>query len=182
MINVKLRGLESSRRALELLVTDTRARCKREVRKATISTRASAKKNAPRASPPPNLQSQIEYRLEEDGMRGLVTSGAYYAQWVEGVHHNYRMGRAPGRWPPVDPIREWVVLRGLDKKFFGSHGGGNIDAATYLVRRKIGLKGTPAQPHIKPAFEEQAPKFEAAMKRVFGEAAKQAAVIARRVQ
>jgi hypothetical protein len=47
------------------------------------------------------------------------------------------------------------------------------ESLVFLVRRKIGQKGTPAQPHMKPAREAVEPLFLAEVEKVVERAARQ---------
>lgn len=146
------------------LVAATRQAAVTGVRTSTVRMRSLARKKAPKAFG--KLREGVQERFENDGLTGVVTSTAPYAMWVEGFDSGYTLGRKPGRWPPFDPIYAWVILRRLDIKWKMTPRN-----ATFLVRRKIAKKGTPAQPHIKPAFEVVGPEFNAAMARVFNNAA-----------
>ncbi len=162
------RDMERFRKRIEFIVKATRARAITAVRTSAVSMRSLAKKNAPKASG--NLRSSIVETFSNGGLAADVSMNNpdHYAQWVEGFHHDYRLGRAPGRWPPPEPIRRWVILRGLARKWDMSEA-----SAVFLVRRKIGRKGTPAQPFMKPAFEKVAPEFQKKMQTVFSEAVRQ---------
>lgn len=165
MIKAKIDD-KNFRKALTELVNATRQRAKTEVSRYTKEMRALAARTAPKAHG--NLRKGIEYEISSDGLTGTVSSTAPYARWVEGYDSNYQRGRGPGKWPPFEPIYEWVLFRRLDIKWQMTP-----RSATYLVRRKIAQKGTPAQPHMKPAFEATAPKFEQAMSQVVDQAARE---------
>lgn len=51
-------------------------------------------------------------------------------------------GRGPGRMPPMSAIRQWTAYRGIDP------------GAAYPIARKIGQRGTKAQPFMRPAIEQ----------------------------
>src|SRR5574341_506759 len=142
------------RERMLFLVKELRQRCQTEVGRHSRRMRSVAKRFAPKANSQPGLRDQITERYENDGLTGIVESGARYAQWVEGVHHNYVLGRGPGRMPPLEPIYAWVLFRRLDIKW-------NMTprSATFLVRRKIARRGTKAQPHMKPGFEQVGPEI-----------------------
>ena len=164
------RNAEQFRRRMTLLVNATKAKAVNEVRRSTVRMRSLASKSAPKATG--TLRSSLVATYARQGLEGVVSlnSPSHYGQWVEGVHNDYKLGRKPGTWPPPGPIRAWVMLRGLARKWDMS-----VDSATFLVRRKIGTKGTPAQPFLKPNFAIVAPEFNAAMDRVFSQAATNAA-------
>ena len=78
--------------------------------------------------------------FEIEGAVGSRGRGALYA-------HD---GRRPGKWPPDAPIREWLRV----KK--GVAPGPELDRATYLLRRKIGRRGTRATRFLARPFEARA--------------------------
>jgi hypothetical protein len=158
------------RRALEQLVSQSRAKIKNEVSRSTRATHRAASAKAPVATG--ELKKSLQYYYELDMMRGVVEITSPYGQWVEGSANNYALGRRPGKWPPADPILQWVIIKGIPQKWFGEDNIANREAATFLVRRKIGQKGTPAQPFLKPAYETEAPKFAENVQRLMTDSIK----------
>lgn len=176
MVSTQVLGPSQWGQGLRLLIRQVRQSAKTEVSRATKGTASVAKKEAPKASGV--LRGGISTQISNEGLTGEVFSSAPYGEWVEGLHNNYKLGRKPGRWPPDRPIREWVQMKGLATKWFGRGGGaksfaGKLDRAVFLVRRKIGRKGTPAKPFIKPAVEHWAPMFKSNLERVFSQAVQQ---------
>lgn len=172
-VGVELRGLPQARKALTQLIDSTRAGAEREVRRAAISTASKAKKRpTPKAFG--NLIAGIIAEQGTNKLEWVAASTAPYAAYVEGVFNQGLYGRRPGRWPPPEPIRRWVELRGLPSKW-----GVSVASATFLVRKKIGERGTPAQPHLFPAAQAEKPRFEENMAALFAHAANQAAAIGR---
>ncbi len=177
MIGVNVKGATSARRALEKLINSTREGIKREVRRACIATASKAKQFAPQVKPSGGLRDQIGYQIDPSGTSGSVFSSAPYAPFVEGIYHNYVMGRGPGRWPPGGegaekrPILEWLLLKGLVQPDTVA----NRNSMEFLVRRKIGLRGTKATPHLKPAYDFESITFDNNMKRILRQAAEEAA-------
>lgn len=174
-VNVKVAGAEQFRQALTLLVKQTRQSAKTEVRRASNGTAALARKAAPKASGllKSALAATSSVALTDDGLTGTVSiptpSRAFvYGPFVEGLFNGYKLGRKPGRMPPLVPILEWVRIKGLAKKWKVSE-----KSAAFLVRRKIGKKGTPAKPFMKPASEVWIPKFTENIQRVFKQSAEQ---------
>jgi len=83
------------------------------------------------------------------GLEGLVraspvqmagTSPHEYANYVE-------FGRRPGKWPPVGPIQLWVIRK-------LSPPADELDSIVFLVRRKIGTKGTEPKKMFHRAWAE----------------------------
>lgn len=74
------------------------------------------------------LRGSIKVSQQRSG-GGRFTSGftvvadVPYSLWVE-------QGRGPGRMPPVEAIRRWTILKGINP------------AAAYPIARKIGERGT----------------------------------------
>lgn len=76
------------------------------------------------------LTNSIQYEVKDlgDGNYQLLFGGIGYWVVVEG-------GRKPGKWVPVQPLKEWVINRGLAK------GDSEINSLTYLINRKIKEEG-----------------------------------------
>jgi len=81
-----------------------------------------------------------------------VSFGAGSAQWVE-------FGRRAGKWPPRQPIEDWVKKRGIAS-------GKDIKSRAFLIQRKIGLKGTRKQPFLFPAFDRERARFRSAINKI----------------
>lgn len=169
--------------ALRQLVAQTRKSCQTEVAKAAKHTVSLARRFAPKAvGTLKGRNTGIVSDLSELRSRTLAKVKVLpkYAPFVEGFYHNYQMGRGPGRWPPtepVDPIKEWVRIKGIARKWFGIETASTLAQATFLVRRKIGTKGTPAQPFFQPAYVIAKQEFELALTDVLSQAAKQVGII-----
>lgn len=71
--------------------------------------------------------------FEVNGMVGTV-SMVEYGHWVD-------QGRRPGKFPPVNKIREWVEQRGLQLHNSSASLETQRDQLTYLVGRKIATEG-----------------------------------------
>lgn len=61
-------------------------------------------------------------------LRGMVVNPTSYAWPVE-------TGRAAGKMPPVDAIKQWVIRKGIAR-------GREADSAAFLIARAIGRRGT----------------------------------------
>lgn len=68
----------------------------------------------------------------------IVAPSALYGGVVE-------FGRKPGAWPPAGALTLWMERKGIDPKL------------EYVIRRKIGKKGTKAQPFLVPALDKATP-------------------------
>ncbi|CAB4199379.1 hypothetical protein UFOVP1336_32 [uncultured Caudovirales phage] len=72
---------------------------------------------------------------------GATGGASLYAEFVE-------LGRKPGKFPPIEPIRKWV------RRVLRITGESNIRSVAYLVGRKIARQGTPAQNYTKNTVEQ----------------------------
>lgn len=77
-----------------------------------------------------------------------------------GRHARYAHdGRPPGKWPPDKPVRDWLrVKKGVPP-------GPELNRATFLVRRKIGRRGTKGSRFLDRAFEARLPDLDARLAR-----------------
>ena len=174
-MSVSVNGADQLRRALTQIVKSTQKKAIGQVRLSTKRVASEAKRKAPKAFGV--LRGSITATFERGGLDGVIKAEAPYARWVEGETNaqigfgtgQSRYGRRPGKWPPVEPIRRWVVIKGLAKKWNMSE-----FSATFLVRRKIGLEGTPAQPFLFPAYNRELPVFKEAIERIVDDAARSA--------
>jgi len=169
-MRIELLGREQVKAALTRLVKGTQARVVTEVGRATRGTKAEARDRCPKAFG--KLRSSIRLRYSNAGKIGEVYVGERYGQWVEGIWHKGIIGRAKGKWPPIEPILAWVRKLGIASSWNVSE-----KSATYMVRRKIGKKGTPAQPFLGPAFFAHAKLFQLACKKIIARAAREAGFI-----
>lgn len=79
-----------------------------------------------------DLYNSIEARPSPSGLQVSVGTTSPYGPWVE-------FGTRP-HWPPVDAIRAWCRLRGINEK------------AAFPIAKKISERGTPEQPFLYPAY------------------------------
>lgn len=83
-----------------------------------------------------NLRRSVQ-KHEVSAERGVVAVDERYGGAVE-------FGRKPGKMPPIDAIERWAQLK-LSTSGLG-----------FVIARKIGRKGTKANPFVKPAYESSA--------------------------
>jgi len=80
-----------------------------------------------------------EVRREAERIIGITGTNLKYAIFVH-------QGTRP-HWPPIQPIKRWVIrklgIRGAD-----------VPKVTFMVRRKIAKKGTPAKPFFTFVFKQ----------------------------
>jgi len=83
-----------------------------------------------------SITSEVQRKLAEIELK--VGPNVEYAIYVH-------EGTRP-HWPPVKPIRKWVIKK-LGIK------GKEVDSVTFLVRRKIGRSGTEPRPFMLGALK-----------------------------
>lgn len=115
-----------------------------------IKQRARRKAGSPPIVNTGELARGIDYRMIGRG-QARVGADTKYSQWVE-------YGRKPGKRPPVAPIERWAKTK------LGQSGLG------FVIARKIGRKGTKAQPYFFPAVDDSIDDLE----RIFNSAIDQA--------
>lgn len=96
------------------------------------------------------LARGVDYKMTSK-LSARVGADARYSEWVE-------KGRKPGKMPPVAPIERWAKTK------LGQSGLG------FVIARKIGRKGTKAQPFFFPAVDDSLSEiksiFESAVSKV----------------
>lgn len=81
------------------------------------------------------------------GIRGEVFSTLSYASAVEA-------GRRPGKMPPIEPIRLWVVRKGIAS-------GDDARSVAFMIARAIGRRGTkPGARMIKKGVKRSLPMLQ----------------------
>ena len=91
------------------------------------------------------LRSSIQTMMRGQGvdLTGVVYSPLAYAPSVE-------RGRKPGKMPPVEAIRYWVIRKGIAD-------GPEADQAAFLIARAIGRRGTKGVRMFEQGWQEAAP-------------------------
>jgi len=106
----------------------------------------SAKRNAPKAFS--TLTNAIG-AIQSSPLEGLVVAGVDYARAVE-------EGTEGGAFPPVQNILDWIQVT---KQVPDDPDMSQADLA-YVIARSIAEHGTPAQPFMAPAFEDNKARAE----------------------
>jgi hypothetical protein len=60
---------------------------------------------------------------------GAIMKSPYYIQFA-------KYGRGAGKAPPVDPIKEWIIKKGIIKD------ASKIDSLAFAIAKRIGERGT----------------------------------------
>lgn len=89
------------------------------------------------------LWTAIKPRQPEP-LTGEVVAGTDYARLVE-------EGTGPGGRPPVQTMLDWIKVHGITPN---DPTMDQTDLA-FVMARSIAQRGTPAQPFMKPAFEDK---------------------------
>lgn len=104
-----------------------------------------------------NLRNSVQI-LGYDSKTGsqVVAVRAKYANVV-------RLGRDPGSFPPLEPLRKWVS-RVIGKQSYLSWSGENwnvqnLDQATYLVGKSIEEEGTDPDPYLERSLKRLRAKY-----------------------
>lgn len=84
-----------------------------------------------------NLAKNTRRRDPVTARRGVVAVGEEYGGAVE-------FGRRPGKRPPAAPLERWAAVK------LGAPGAG------FAIAKKIGERGTKAQPFLEPAMRDNA--------------------------
>ena len=107
----------------------------------TMEMARSAKARAPKALS--TLTNTIQ-AVHVSPYEGLVTAGTDYARAVE------EGARGGSRMQPVSSILDWVKVRRLTPR------DATMDQRdlAFMIARSIAQKGTPAQPFMRPALED----------------------------
>lgn len=84
-----------------------------------------------------NLAKNTRRRDPVTASRGVVAVGEEYGGAVE-------FGRRPGKRPPAAPLERWAAVK------LGAPGAG------FAIAKKIGERGTKAQPFLEPAMRDNA--------------------------
>lgn len=157
MINVTITGdnvVLSNLKGLEKTVS---VKVNQAITVSSAKVLAESRRTAPKVFGNLVRSSRILIRKDEQ----LVEYNAGYAYYAE-------MGRKPGKWPPIQPILDWVHKRGLGGTYSikTKKRAGNYDSQikqdrgiAFVIARSIGKKGTRPHPYLGPAFEKEKPFF-----------------------
>ena len=101
-----------------------------------------------------NLYNSFEKVIEvgEDYFKVSI-SLADYAWYLEN-------GRGPGKFPPVDKIKEWIEVKPVNPTPLSNGKTPSVEQLSFLISRKIANEGTEGQPFFEPAKEQTIREFE----------------------
>ena len=101
-----------------------------------------------------NLYNSFEKVIEvgEDYFKVSVSLADYW-QYVEN-------GRGPGKFPPVDKIKEWIEVKPVNPTPLSNGKTPSVEQLSFLISRKIANEGTEGKPFFEPAKEQTIREFE----------------------
>lgn len=107
-----------------------------------------------------------------DTMKSIVTIGQTHFK-VEIELQTYwdyvEKGRKPGKFPPVNKIKEWIQVKPV-RPYPDARGKlPTIDQLAFLIGRKIYREGIDPAPFFKPALEDTKRYFELAIENAIDE-------------
>ncbi len=128
------------------------------------------------------LKTAIHIVQDSDGLGGMVTPDSKETMIYAAVNE---LGRKPGgKMPPFSPgtaLYRWAERRRVQVSSIKTRKTRTVrlfktDSAVrsfaFLVARKIAVKGTPAQPYLKPSLLEEIPRFQKAVEEAVSGAVK----------
>lgn len=101
-----------------------------------------------------NLYNSFEKVIEvgEDYFKVSVSLADYW--------HFLENGRGPGKFPPVDKIKEWIEVKPVNPTPLSNGKTPSVEQLSFLISRKIANEGTEAHPFFEPAKEQTIREFE----------------------
>lgn len=71
------------------------------------------------------LADSVRFEVDEQGLKVFANDYIYYLMF----------GRKPGKWPPREPILQWIKDKGIQSNI-------PINSLAFLIQRSIGQNGT----------------------------------------
>lgn len=101
-----------------------------------------------------NLYNSFEKVIEvgEDYFKVSISLADYW-QFLE-------RGRGPGKFPPVDKIKEWIEVKPINPTPLSNGKTPSVEQLSFLISRKIANEGTEGKPFFEPAKEQTIREFE----------------------
>ena len=101
-----------------------------------------------------NLYNSFEKVIEvgEDYFKVSISLADYW-QFLEN-------GRGPGKFPPVDKIKEWIEVKPINPTPLSNGKTPSVEQLSFLIGRKIANEGTEGKPFFEPAKEQTIREFE----------------------
>ena len=101
-----------------------------------------------------NLYNSFEKVIEvgEDYFKVSISLADYW-QFLEN-------GRGPGKFPPVDKIKEWIEVKPVNPTPLSNGKTPSVEQLSFLISRKIANEGTEGKPFFEPAKEQTIRDFE----------------------
>ena len=140
-------------RALDRALTHAPVALAREMNRAIARTVQAMARSARRRAP--KAHSQLVNAIaavQTSPFEGLVTAGTDYARMVEeGTGPQGESGQASSGFPPESVILDWIRV----KRIVPDDPEMSQEDLAFVIARSIALKGTPPQPFLTPAFDDE---------------------------
>lgn len=110
-----------------------------------------------------DLSNSIDFNVEKNGTAYTVSLNLlYYWKYIE-------YGRKPGKFPPIDKIREWVEVKPLIPRPMENGKLPTVNQLAFLIGRKIKQEGIAPEPILHDTgmklYSDYLPLIRAAFKR-----------------
>lgn len=101
-----------------------------------------------------NLYNSFEKVIEigEDYFKVSISLADYW--------QHLEKGRGPGKFPPVDKIKEWIEVKPVNPTPLSNGKTPSVEQLSFLIGRKIANEGTEGKPFFEPAKEQTIREFE----------------------
>lgn len=101
-----------------------------------------------------NLYNSFEKVIEvgEDYFKVSISLADYW--------QHLERGRGPGKFPPVDKIKEWIEVKPVNPTPLSNGKTPSVEQLSFLIGRKIANEGTEGKPFFEPAKEQTIREFE----------------------
>lgn len=101
-----------------------------------------------------NLYNSFEKVIEvgEDYFKVSISLADYW--------QHLEKGRGPGKFPPVDKIKEWIEVKPINPTPLSNGKTPSVEQLSFLISRKIANEGTEGKPFFEPAKEQTIREFE----------------------
>ena len=142
MIKANAIGFEEVQKNLQAIVQQTEKRLQDEMVRSGYKVLADSQRTL-------KSNSKIAWGTLVRSGRVLVSTKNVKVEFAAEYASVVEFGRRAGKYPPVQPIRDWVKKKGIASDEKG------IKSAGFLISRKIKEKGIKKSPFLYPAFARE---------------------------